>query len=247
MRRFFIVTILFSFLLLAGCVVSFPGIEITTIPDKGSSEELLLSESVSFEADSTEIQPDETASETDSSASENTTEEKTDTETEGSSVSVTEERQSTEAEITVRETTTEKQTVGENESSTEVGSDAYSEEITLDISMPEKNGTMVTDKDSDNKYIKIVNEERGVYSALLVAVFSVPESGQNYVFEYKNENDRTAEDIRRVYLIDADGNITGVAAVAASEKENISSVENWFCMNVLIKGVIYPAIVDDIV
>lgn len=246
MRRFLIVTILFSVLLLAGCVVKIPGIEITTIPDEGSGEELFLRETVSYEADSTRIQPDETASEAESSASEIATEETTGRETEESSVAITEERQSTEAEITVRETTTEKPTAGEAESSTEAETDAYSEEITLDISMPEKNGTMVTDKDSDNKYIKIVNKKRGVSSALLVAVFSVPESGQNYVFEYKNENGRAADDIRRVYLIDSDGDITGVAAVSASEKENISAVENWFCMNVLIKEVIYPAIVDDI-
>lgn len=119
-------------------------------------------------------------------------------------------------------------------------------EVDLSISMPEKNGTMVTDSASSNKFIQIVYKNRKISPDMLVAVFSVPESGQNYVFEYKTAESREADDIRRVYLIDSEGKITGVAAADGSEKENVTSVENWFCMNVLIKEIIYPAIEDDI-
>ncbi len=118
-------------------------------------------------------------------------------------------------------------------------------EVELSISMPEKNGTMMTDKDSDNKFIRIVNKEKGIDAGLLLAVYSVPESGQNYVFEFYDAEDFSAEKIRRVYLIDSFGDITSVAAAESSEKENISPVENWFCMNVLIKEIIYPAVTED--
>ena len=115
-------------------------------------------------------------------------------------------------------------------------------EIDLGITMPEKNGTMVVDISSSNKFIKIIKNKKDIDTSLLAAVYSVPDSGQNYVFEFYDEEGREADDIRRVYLIDTNGKITGVAAVNSSEKENISAVENWFCMNVLIKELVYPAV-----
>jgi hypothetical protein len=115
-------------------------------------------------------------------------------------------------------------------------------EVELSISMPEKNGTMKTDDSPDNKYIRIVNKKKKVDKELLLAVFSVPESGQNYVFEFYDAKDADADNIRRVYLIDSYGDIISVAATESNERENISPVENWFCMNVLIKEIIYPAV-----
>ncbi|MBR3767971.1 MAG: hypothetical protein IKL10_07010 [Clostridia bacterium] len=135
----------------------------------------------------------------------------------------------------------EKETV----SSETVGESSVTE-IDLTITMPEKNGDMYTDKSSDNKYIRIVCDERGLEPQLLVAVFAVPESGQNYVFEFNDEAGRDVDDIRRVYLINSDGKISGVAASNGAEKEKVSSVENWFCMNVLIKEIIYPAVEKDV-
>ena len=119
-------------------------------------------------------------------------------------------------------------------------------EMDLSISMPDKNGTMVTDKSKDNKFIRIINSQRKIDPSLLVAVYAVPESGQNYVFEFEDAAVRSADSLRRVYLIDSTGNITGVASSVSSEKEHLSAVENWFCMNVLIKEVIFPAIEKDI-
>lgn len=119
-------------------------------------------------------------------------------------------------------------------------------DVDLSIEMPEKNGTMETDSSPDNRLIRIVCSERGIDAELLAAVYAVPESGQNYVFEFYTADKRTADSIRRVFLINEKGKITSVAAVKADEKENISSVENWFCMNVLIKEVIYPAIAEEL-
>ena len=144
----------------------------------------------------------------------------------------------------VPETTT--QTESTTQKTPETTSTVQSADITLNMSVPEANGTMEVDVNEDNKYTQIVVSERNIDSSLLVAVYSVPESGQNYVFEFSaaGEENRTAENIRRVYLIDSSGKITYVAAASSSEAENVSVVENWFNMNVLIKGMIFPAIED---
>lgn len=137
-------------------------------------------------------------------------------------------------------------TASDVELSTEEASEKNTTAVDLSISMPQKNGTMKTDVSPDNKFISAVHNKRKINKALLAAVFSVPESGQNYVFEFKNVNHRRAKDLRRVYLLDQDLNIVSVAAALDNEKERISSIENWFSMNVLIKEVIFPAIEDEL-
>lgn len=142
------------------------------------------------------------------------------------------------------ETTTEKESTTQDV--TETAPPVTASDITLNMSVPDANGTMEVDLSDDNKYTQIVVSERDIDSSLLVAVYSVPESGQNYVFEFLSAGaeNRTAENIRRVYLIDSAGKIAYVAAAYSSEAENVSVVENWFNMNVLIKGMIFPAIED---
>jgi len=118
------------------------------------------------------------------------------------------------------------------------------EEVDLSINMPDPNGEMQVSTDPENKYIKTVVSERKIDSSLLVAVFSVPESGQNYVFEFQSSGERSADGIRRVFFINSSGKIESVAASKSNEKENLSATENWFSMNVLIKRMIFPAIKD---
>ncbi len=148
--------------------------------------------------------------------------------------------ESTSEEITFFEEITEEVTSAESAETTE----SAMTEIDLTIEMPDKNGTMVVDTSSDNKFVKEVNKSRKIGSDKLVAVYSVPESGQNYVFEFMDAKGRKVDDLRRVYLLDENCKITGVAASSSTEKEGISSVENWFCMNVLIKEMIFPAVAE---
>ena len=117
-------------------------------------------------------------------------------------------------------------------------------EIDLSIQLPDANGTMEVSLDPSNKFIKAVHNARGIDTSLLAAVYSVPESGQNYVFEFTSAGKRTVDDLRRVYLLTADGAITSVAASKNAERENLSATENWFCMNVLIKGMVFKAVED---
>ena len=127
----------------------------------------------------------------------------------------------------------------------ETASAAGETEIDLSIALPQANGTMQVGLSPDDPYIRIVHEQRGIDASLLASVFTVPQNGQNYVFEFTGDV-RTAETIRRVYLIDASGAIVSVAAADSSERENVSAAENWFCMNVLIRGVVFPAVQNEI-
>ena len=152
------------------------------------------------------------------------------------------------AETTTVETTVPAEATTEHEQTTMVLAETTSSsalaDFSLNMSVPDANGTMEVDLSEENKYTQIVAAQRGIDTSLLVAVYSVPESGQNYVFEFLSAGaqNRTAENIRRVYLIDSSGKITYVSAASAAEAENVSAVENWFNMNVLIKGMIFPAI-----
>lgn len=141
-------------------------------------------------------------------------------------------------EETTAETTTEEQT---QPPETEV----IVTEVDLSITLPEANGKMVVDTDSANKFTSAIADKKHVSPDLLAAVYSVPESDQNYVFEFKSDK-FTADNLRRVYLLDKNCKITGVAADKASEREDMTKAENWFCMNVLIKGVIFPEIKEQL-
>lgn len=114
--------------------------------------------------------------------------------------------------------------------------------VTLPIELPAANGTMEVSVDPLNAFIRTVAESRGVDVSLLAAVYAVPQSGQNYVFEFSDAGERSASSLRRVYLLTDDLRIKSVAAANAAEREHISMTENWFCMNVLIKGVIFPSV-----
>ena len=117
-------------------------------------------------------------------------------------------------------------------------------EVDLSIVLPDANGKMEVSTDPDNEFIAAVHRQRKIDPSLLAAVYAVPESGQNYVFEFNTATERTAESLRRVYLLQADGTILSVAASDSTEKENLSATENWFCMRVLIKNMIFPAVKD---
>lgn len=226
MKKAVIAMLLISVVLLTGCILNVPEGEITTLPDDG------MNTTTVFAADITTVQNAE--------ASEMFSEPQTGTtvaeETTAADVHTTKNP----SENLNEETTTEQSHTDQEE----INSENTITEIELTIEMPDKNGNMKTDTSPNNKFIKAVNSDRMIETDKLVAVFAVPESGQNYVFEFYDSDGRDVDDLRRVYLLDSDCKITGVAATSAKEKESVSSVENWFCMNVLIKEIIFPAIAD---
>lgn len=245
MKKAFLAAVLVSVILLTACNVNINGDELSTTQMNPGEESTssLPDESVPQTAETTEEVTEYLTTEPESiTVTEDTT---VSYEQEGTTVNNAEgtsAEKPSENEVTTRKPDVEKTTRREPESTTA----SPMTEVDLSISMPERNGTMETDTSPRNKYIMIVNKNRDIDTSLLAAVYSVPESGQNYVIEFYDDEGRDADDIRRVYLIDSDGKIVSVTAVSAKEKENLSSVENWFSMNVLIKEVIYPAIKDEI-
>lgn len=242
MKRILFVGLLLSIIMLSACNVSISGIELSTRSDSETVSE--FSFSLQDESISSDIHGTTELSTDDNGEDEMTSEEPEMTVTESEEISSHDITENVTASQPTENEEDKKTTLSQEE--TEFTANTSLTEVDLSISMPEKNGIMVTDSSDGNEYIKIVYRERDIDPALLVAVFSVPESGQNYVIEFYDEEGRTVDDIRRVYLIDSDGDIVSVSAVLSSEKENISSVENWFSMNVLIKEIIYPAVKDEI-
>ncbi len=123
-------------------------------------------------------------------------------------------------------------------------------DVKLSLTLPKANGEMRLSSAASNKYIAAVSAQRAIPAERLACVYSVPESGQNYVLEFgeqlgtNGEILKTASNLSRVFLLDGDCYILYVAASDQSMCENVSPVENWFCMDVIIKQMIMPEIED---
>lgn len=113
---------------------------------------------------------------------------------------------------------------------------------TEDVRLEYGKGNTWFSASEDNRFIKHISEERNIPASDLVSVYSLPDEGLNYVLEFNGG--RAYGNLRRVYLIDADGNTASVAAADPSECENVSQAENTVCMKVLIKQGIFPCIED---
>ena len=99
----------------------------------------------------------------------------------------------------------------------------------------------------ENKYIKKVSNKFGVDSDLLVAIYSDPDTGNNFVLEFngKRDNDgnviKSPDTLKKVYHIDKKGNIT---VTTGTEKGNVgvSYAEGMMVFN-MIKTIVmkqYP-------
>lgn len=120
--------------------------------------------------------------------------------------------------------------------------------VTEQFSMPNSNGVMCFSADANNRFSYIVSHSYGISNSLLAAVFSLPDTGQNYVFEFNGSVGedgrplRNADTLRRVYLIDAQGAVTSIAAVNFAESANITQPENYVCIELMIKKLIMPKV-----
>ena len=125
-------------------------------------------------------------------------------------------------------------------------------DATLPATLPAPNGTMHVDTNTNNKFIQIVHQQYGISEQLLTAVYALPDTGQNYVLEWTGEKDaggkliRSADTLRRCFLIDTAGKVTAVAASDSGERENMSLAENRLAMETLIKRVILPKIEEEL-
>lgn len=109
------------------------------------------------------------------------------------------------------------------------------------------NGENVLSDHFENKYINQISRSYSVESDLLVAIYSEPDTGNNFVLEFNGQTDsdgnivKSPDTLAKVYQIDQNG---GVKIATGKETGNVgvSYAEGLFCIS-MIKSVVmeqYP-------
>ena len=107
-----------------------------------------------------------------------------------------------------------------------------------------KNGENQLSDHHNNKFIKLISEKYGVDKELLVAIYSEPDTGNNFVLEFsgkRNEDGnviKSPETLVKVYSIDKNKNIS-VATGKVSGNIGVSYAEGILCFN-MIKAIVMP-------
>ena len=107
-----------------------------------------------------------------------------------------------------------------------------------------KNGENQLSDHHDNKFIKLIAEKYGVDKELLVAIYSEPNTGNNFVLEFSGKRNEDGNVIKspdtlvKVYSIDKKNNIC-VATGKASGNVGVSYAEGMLCFS-MIKAVVMP-------
>lgn len=111
-----------------------------------------------------------------------------------------------------------------------------------------KNGDNVLSDHHNNKYIKLVANKYDVDTERLVAIYSEPDTGNNFVLEFRNTKDdngnivKSPDTLHKVYLIDKDKNIS-VATGTTTGNVGVSYAEGTLCFY-MIKSVVMPQYPD---
>ena len=109
-----------------------------------------------------------------------------------------------------------------------------------------KGDNMLSDN-CENEFIKLVSENYNIDSDLLVAIYSIPDNGDNFVLEFNGKKDKNGNYIkspatlRRIYQIDKSKNIK-IATGKTTGNVGVSYGEGILCFN-MIKTVVmeqYP-------
>lgn len=101
-----------------------------------------------------------------------------------------------------------------------------------------KNGDNMLSDHHDNQYIKLVAGEYEVDTDLLVAIYSVPDTGNNFVLEFDGTKDssgnyiKSPDTLKTVYQIDLERNIK-VATSSGVGNVGVSYAEGLFCFNMV--------------
>ncbi len=111
-----------------------------------------------------------------------------------------------------------------------------------------KNGDNLLSDHHENKYIKLVSQKFNVDTEFLVAIYSEPDTGNNFVLEFSDKRDedgnviKSPETLTRVYQIDKKKNIT-VATGKTTGNIGVSYAEGTLCFN-MVKTLIMPQYPD---
>ncbi len=107
-----------------------------------------------------------------------------------------------------------------------------------------KNGDNILSDHHSNKYIKLVSEKFGADKELLVAIYSEPDTGNNFVLEFSGKRDedgnviKSPDTLSKVYAIDKNKNIS-VATGKTTGNIGVSYAEGTLCFN-MIKTIVMP-------
>lgn len=90
----------------------------------------------------------------------------------------------------------------------------------------------------DNKYIKQVSSDYGVDTELLVAIYSVPDTGNNFVLQFTGDRNsdgnviKSPDTLDKVYQIDEKGNVS-IATGKQTGNVGVSYAEGMLCFNMV--------------
>ncbi len=107
-----------------------------------------------------------------------------------------------------------------------------------------KNGDNILSDHHNNKFIKLVSEKFNVDNELLVAIYSEPDTGNNFVLEFSGKKDedgnviKSPDTLAKVYAIDKNKNIA-VATGKTTGNIGVSYAEGTLCFN-MIKTIVMP-------
>lgn len=111
-----------------------------------------------------------------------------------------------------------------------------------------KNGENQLSDHHNNKYIKLVSERYNVDTEMLVAIYSEPDTGNNFVLEFNGKRDengnviKSPDTLTKVYQIDKNKNIS-VATGKTTGNVGVSYAEGTLCFN-MIKTIVMPQYPD---
>jgi len=107
-----------------------------------------------------------------------------------------------------------------------------------------KNGENILSDHHNNKYIKLVSDKYGADKELLVAIYSQPDTGNNFVLEFSGKRDedgnviKSPDTLTKVYSIDKNKNVS-VATGKTTGNIGVSYAEGTLCFN-MIKTIVMP-------
>lgn len=109
------------------------------------------------------------------------------------------------------------------------------------------NGDNILSDNCENEYIKLISETYDVDADLLVAIYSTPDTGNNFVLQFSGDKhldgsyEKSPDELVKVYQIDKEKNIK---IATGTEKGNVgvSYAEGMFCFH-MVKTIVmeqYP-------
>ena len=111
-----------------------------------------------------------------------------------------------------------------------------------------KNGDNILSDHHNNKYIKLVVNKYNVEAERLVAIYSEPDTGNNFVLEFRDTKDdngnivKSPDTLHKVYLIDKDKNIS-IATGTTTGNVGVSYAEGTLCFH-MVKSIVMPQYPD---